>query len=307
MTDDRLHAVLIEPQLARFRTQFELDGEPLTADFSGFHRHAICSRDRVFLFPRHREHVRGLLTEAKVLSALDGHDIPAARVHGVWRDDDISPYPFLCLERLPGSPWGKLEASATLDGVRTMLRTLGRTIATWHRIEPPLGRRIRASAAFSATVRIDALRDLAERATSAIGLPGRTEAWLRTLEPLARMRPVFTHGDVHEDQIMVDDELRITGVLDWEHASIGHPLRDFDFGEWGAGIFAWEDDFDSLRRIMWESYAEARGGELPPWYAVHLFGCATQLLHMTGSSDWDRKRWATNARLLREVDRAIAS
>ncbi len=41
------------------------------------------------------------------------------------------------------------------------------------------------------------------------------------------------------------------GVLDWETAGVGHPLKDFDFGEWGYRIVAWERHFDVMRQRMW--------------------------------------------------------
>ena len=54
------------------------------------------------------------------------------------------------------------------------------------------------------------------------------------------MAPVLVHGDVNAGQVLVDEGSRVTGVLDWETAHLGHPLKDFDLGEWGYGIFAWD-------------------------------------------------------------------
>lgn len=313
VSDDRLYAVLIEPQLARFREVCGLEQEPLTADFTGFHRHAILSRDRVFLFPRHRTHVRRLLAEQAVLEALAELDVPAPRVDGVWRDGTISPYPFMSLSRLPGATWSKHEASATLDDVRTMLHSLGRSIARWHcldRVRLPMSlrrRRTRVAIKFEARLQMDTIRDTTQFVATALNRPATHAAhWCQTLEPLTTMRRVFTHGDVHESQLMVSD-CEVTGVLDWEHAGIGHPLMDFNFGEWGVGIFAWEDDFGLLRRTLWESYAEARGGQLPPWSAVHLFFCIYELAHLmrvASGNNWDRRRLASNQRLLDELDYA---
>ena len=65
---------------------------------------------------------------------------------------------------------------------------------------------------------------------------------------------MLTHGDVHETQLLVDDDLRLLAVLDWDHAGVAHPTRDFNFGEWGFGIFSWEERFDVLYERYWESY-----------------------------------------------------
>ena len=89
---------------------------------------------------------------------------------------------------------------------------------------------------------------------------------------------MLVHGDVNEGQILVDEGLRVTGVLDWETAHLGHPLKDFDLGEWGYGIFAWDAHFHLLRRRMWEAYAESPGGP-PPL----LGGGAPRLLPQLGA------------------------
>ena len=57
----------------------------------------------------------------------------------------MSPYPFLAVTRLPGQTWSQCEAAATLAQVETMLASLGRAIAAWHRLDrralPPALRR----------------------------------------------------------------------------------------------------------------------------------------------------------------------
>ncbi|HEX5417919.1 MAG TPA: phosphotransferase [Chloroflexota bacterium] len=309
--DDRLHAVLIEPQLERFRTLCGLQDVPLTISFEGWHCHAVFSPDRVFRFPRDRSRVAGLQHEAVVLEALGGHGVPAPRLLGQWRDLDVSPYPFTAISRLLGQTWSRREGQATLDDLKAVLTSLGATIASWHQIEPrTLPRRLRAWRSPSLTEfggRFDRerLRNVADEAARQLALPARTaEEWLAELEPLAAMPPVLVHGDIHEDQILVDDNLQVTGILDWESAGIGHPLKDFDFGEWGFGIFAHESRFDVLRRSLWEAYAAARGGNLPSWRAVHLFFCLVFFAQVKGKenlSAWEQTHLATNLELLRRA------
>src|SRR5688572_19415195 len=70
---------------------------------------------------------------------------------------------------------------------------------------------------------------------------------------------------------MVDGR-QLRGVIDWESAAVDHPIRDFDFGEWGKGWYrAHEADFAALRERLWTSYAAARSVDLPTWQTVHLF------------------------------------
>jgi aminoglycoside phosphotransferase (APT) family kinase protein len=309
MDDDRLHAVLIEPQLERFREICGLEGVPLSVGFEGWHRHAILGPDRVFLFPRDRSRVPGLRREAAVLQAQDGRGTPAPRLLGQWRDAGVSPYPYIAVSRLPGQTWSSLETTASLHQVTTVLASLGRAIASWHRLDlrslPPGLRRRRPAPGCDLARWPDPalLQEAATAAVRQLGLPvQRVVAWLRELEPLATLRPVLVHGDVNEGQILVDDELRVTGVLDWETAGIGHPLKDFDFGEWGYGIFARELQFAVLRRHFWTSYARERGGELPSWRAVHLFFCLAELGRLGGAQHptaWQQAHLANTLELLR--------
>jgi aminoglycoside phosphotransferase (APT) family kinase protein len=307
MTDDCIQAILIAPQLERFRALCDLDGVRLTTNFDGWHRHAVLAPDRVFLFPRGRSWVPGLRREMVVLKALDGRGVPAARLLGHWHDRDVSPYPFIAVSRLPGRPWSRLESTATLEQVTTLLEALGRTIASWHRLSRTilperLPRHQDDAERFLTTTLEVAAHDVAGR----LGLPRqRASAWLQELEPLAALAPVLVHGDLHEGQILVDDDLRVTGILDWESAHLGNPLKDFDFGEWGYGIFAWDRHFARLHRHLWEAYATARGGTLPSWRTVHLFFClswAHGLGQRPALDDWGRARLATTLDQVRRLE-----
>ncbi|HKF19136.1 MAG TPA: phosphotransferase [Candidatus Dormibacteraeota bacterium] len=305
--EDRLHAVLIEPQLARFRELCGVGGVALTASFDGWHRHAIMAPDRVYLFPRHGSDVPALLREATVLEALAGRGVPAPRLLGRWRDRAVSPYPFIAVSRCRGQTWHQLETAATLDAVAAMLQSLGGAIASWHLLDrnrlPRRFRRRRDD--IDDMLDADELRAAATGTAHVLGLPRRQAAdWCRELEPLMAMEPVIVHGDINEGQIVVDDTLAVTCILDWERAHIGHPLKDFDFGEWGYGIFAWEPHFGLFRRRMWEAYVAVRGGTLPSWRAMHLAFCLAWAYghsRRTQPNDWARTRLANNLELLKQL------
>src|SRR5438105_12875264 len=128
MVDNRIHAVLIEPQLERFRGLCGLDDVPLTVTFEGWHRHAILSPDRVFLFPRDRSRVMGLLREYAVLTALAGRGVPAPRPLGQWREQAVSPYPFIAVSRLAGRTWSSFESHATMHQRTTVLAEVGQAV-----------------------------------------------------------------------------------------------------------------------------------------------------------------------------------
>lgn len=310
--EERLHAVLVEPQLKRFRDLCHLGDVPLTITFEGWSRHVILSSDRAFLFPRNSSCVAGLLREAEMLRALDGSGVPAPRLFDKWENPDISPYPFIAVSRLTGSTWSGLEANATLEQLSTVLAELGKAIALWHGLElrhihqyvPERAERDdRGVAGF---IDLRSIQEAAGWVAGRLDLSAQNVArWFRGLEPLASMLPVFVHGDIHESQIFVSDRFSVTGILDWESAGVGHPLVDFDFGNWGFGIFAWERKFDILRRVMWDAYVQARGVELPSWHAVHLLFCLKEISHFTRQpelDDWGQNRLNNNLSLVERLN-----
>ena len=80
----------------------------------------------------------------------------------------------------------------------------------------------------------------------------------------ARLRPVLVHGDIHEDQLLVNGG-RLTGVIDWETARFDHPYWDFDLGEWGTGLWRRRRrGFSALRARGW------RGVRGAPWARPRL-------------------------------------
>ncbi len=84
------------------------------------------------------------------------------------------------------------------------------------------------------------------------------------------MAPVLVHGDICENQLMVDDKMHVTGIIDWARPGVGHPLVDFDFRQWGFGIFAHKSRFGEFRRTFWTAYAEARDMEAPEWVDINV-------------------------------------
>ena len=75
---------------------------------------------------------------------------------------------------------------------------------------------------------------------------------------------MLVHGDLHEDQLLADSG-ELTGVIDWETARVDHPFWDFDFGEWGTGLWRRRRrDFSALWARGWISYAQRRGLDTDP-------------------------------------------
>lgn len=289
-TDVCLQAVLIPPQEERLRATFGLGDAPLRADVTGWHKYALFAADRVFLLPRHAQWVPGLERELAACALLgEVTGAPAPRLLGRYDDPAIWPHPFGCVSRLPGIPFGSVEAGLSAQRHAGLLEELAILIATWH--ESPVDAVPEALAAAPtpagpagldhgwgrAALQPGGLEPAVETIhvrLAALGLdvpPAAT--WIETLRPFASLDPVLVHGDVHEDQILVADagSLRITGILDWETARIDHPAWDFNFGEWGYGIWEHRAHFRAFRERMWAAYCGRRG--LPPGHpsVLHLF------------------------------------
>jgi hypothetical protein len=96
-------AVLVPPQLKRFREICEVDG-PIEARFEGYTKHVLLTDDRAFLFPRNHTIVTQLERECDVYATVDHPLVP--KLLGRWHEPAISPYPFFAVTRLPSSTPG---------------------------------------------------------------------------------------------------------------------------------------------------------------------------------------------------------
>lgn len=280
---DPLHGVLHENRLKAFCGRFGLRHDELEADFSGWHKRAILAPDDAFLFPRYDEDIPLVEREAVALDAVASIDVvPSLR--GLHREPEIGPYPFLQTERRFGTNYSSIEDDLTLDEVGAVLEQVGVAIAAWHDLDVrSLHEKLHElpweptpSEAMDAGVLRAELECAFERLSRVLPEDVRpdesaVDVWELLLEPLWSLAPVLTHGDVHETQLLVDDDRRLTTVLDWDHACVANPVRDFNFGEWGFGIFAWEERFDVLYERYWEAYRRARDASLPDHRSVVLY------------------------------------
>ena len=252
-------AVLVPPQAERFAALVGVDLDRLVLNVTGWNKLVLLDSDRVFLFPRARDGVEWFERELAVYRALAGTRLSVVpRLLGYWEDPEIYPFPFAAVSRLRGAAPAEPELLA---------EQLGQAIAGWHEIEPPALAGARPPGhhntaeqrwlrrALDPATSAEAAREAGER----LGQPGRASAWADLLGRGAGLARVLVHGDIHEDQLLVDGD-RLTGILDWETARIDHPFWDFDFGEWGTGLWRRRRrDFSALWARSWRAYAEIRG------------------------------------------------
>lgn len=269
-------AVLPPPQLARFRRLCQVDGE-IEPRFTGYTKLVLLSEDRAFLFPRNHTIVKQLERECDIYATVDHPLVP--KLVGRWDDPKISPYPFFAVTRLTGAPTDHIPAR-NLEALTT---ELGAAIAACHNIsldrvprtlwanpwtEPPLVPPTAASC-YSPLRELGGAEQLAASTTAFIGAPSSailTDA-LVAAESLA---PVLAHGDLHEQQFLVDATSKLTGILDWGFGGLLSPLVDFTFSQFTREQFAAEASYGKMRRHMWLAYADHRAANLPGWEQIHL-------------------------------------
>ncbi|MGH3172213.1 MAG: phosphotransferase family protein [Trebonia sp.] len=254
-----VNAVLVPPQAKRFEAVTGVDPYQLALNVTGWNKLVLLGSDQAFLFPRAADGVEWAEREFTVYQALAGTGLDIVpRLLGRWHDPEIYPFPFAAVTRLRGEVPVEPEA---------YMEQLGHAIARWHAIEPPRLDGARPPA-HHRKPHHRWLRRALDPATSAaaaveaadrLSRPERAGVWAELLAAAASHAPVLVHGDIHEDQLLAERG-RLTGLIDWETARVDHPFWDFDFGEWGTGLWRRSRaDFSVLWARAWRAYARERG------------------------------------------------
>jgi aminoglycoside phosphotransferase (APT) family kinase protein len=260
-------SVIAPPRLPAFRERLGLaPDDPIEADFTGWSKLVLLTTRHAVLFPRDHTQVEPLQREVAALRAIEPLGLPGVPVvHDVIEDPAISAHPVVVLDRRPGRPLDQLVEQIALSELTALFAELGRLAAAWHRVDPEAVPGLpRRSTLEGATTLADELQlDATERRRAEVAL-----------DRARSLRPVLVHGDLHEGQLLVDEEPphALTGILDWQTARVDHPFVEFDLGEWGTAIWrAHRHHFPELRRAAWVAYARERGlpDDLGPVFEWH--------------------------------------
>ena len=167
--------------------------------------------------------------EHRVITALRDTGVPVPRTHALCEDADVLGAPFYVMDLVAGTPYRHAAELEALGPERTgdISRRLVETLATLHRVDPAevglsdfgrpegfLGRQVRR---WKTQLDASRSRDLA----GADALHALLEARQAPEQP-----PAIVHGDYRLDNLLVDQQDRVTAVLDWEMATVGDPLTD---------------------------------------------------------------------------------
>ncbi|MHA2334826.1 MAG: phosphotransferase family protein, partial [Candidatus Hodarchaeales archaeon] len=303
--DECIHCVLNHEQLEFFCEKFNLEASAIKSNFDGWRKLVLYTDDRVFIFPRDPRGVKWLEREILAYEMMDSFDhLPVPKLIERVNDSNISYYEFAVVTRLKGIAYSKLEDEVSSDNLAKMLLNLAKVFTSWHEIPiKDLTPKIKQESNFDETKYsweikvlnpstmkeafdhvhakiLEQAEKYHENLVDILRSSKTRSLWIDCLKEIVSLPHVFLHADIHEDQILVESKetMEITGILDWETVRIGNPVWEFNFFEWGFGIWDWWDHFSEFRRLMWKTYLEERGIQLESLEGLDLFYTLSEFL-----------------------------
>ncbi|MGW0158490.1 phosphotransferase family protein [Mycobacterium sp. NPDC003323] len=170
--------------------------------------------------------------EHRVMSALADSDVPVPRMRVMCDDDSVLGTPFFVMEHVPGRIFpDRVLRDATPDDRAAVYADLARVLARLHRVDwrtaglsdfgRPDGYLARQVALWTRTWETVKVEECAEMDSLATWLPQH----LPTADEAC-----IAHGDYRLGNVLLHPtEPRIVAVLDWELATIGHPMADLGY------------------------------------------------------------------------------
>lgn len=226
----------IDADLARelIATQFpELEPIELQPYGAGMDNAAFLANGRfIFRFPRREIAVPLLERETRILPLLVQRvplSIPDPRFAG--SPQGAFPWIFAGYERIAGTP--ACSVALTDDDRSAVAPQLGAFLRALHDVDPApliasglpadeLGRLDHARRLPLARERFAMLEDA--------GAISQTQPFIALLERIAPSDAdrgaAVVHGDFYARHVLVDDDHRLTGVIDWGDLHLGHPALD---------------------------------------------------------------------------------
>lgn len=177
--------------------------------------------------------------EFRLLSALARTDVPVARVYALCEDESVIGRAFYIMECVEGRIFWDQHLPDVDPAERTAIYDeMNRVIATLHQVDyraiglEDFGR---PGNYFSRQIGRWSKQYLASE-TEPIPAMNELIAWLPEHIPQGDETSIV-HGDYRLDNmVFAKDEARVLAVLDWELATIGHPLADFSYNCMGWHI-----------------------------------------------------------------------
>lgn len=177
--------------------------------------------------PQHQEAAMRLETELQVLRGFSTSiraELPfrVPSVAGVVRREEMRTFVY---NHLPGASLNLTELAARPE---RLIDDVGRTIAAIHDLDEAVVDNADLPRYTAERFRQRRLNELDQAATTGQIPSVLLRRWEHALEEkdLWQFTPVVTHGDLHEDSLLIDDE-RVVAVTGWTDLHIGDPADDF--------------------------------------------------------------------------------
>jgi hypothetical protein len=287
-----IYAVLNGEKMPRFCERYGLDISDLDVNFEGWGKVALLTKDTVFLFPRTPNGARRMEDEIEIYRFLSQCNLPfVPQLKDVLDDHAISYYKCLALDRVHGSLLGSFLPQMSDEQVSSLLTQMASSVGLYHNCDtshlPDICRKEPEAEDIGSFLmdfinekNIQTLLKKLEKNISAVlsyqyNLFSDEMTYRRAcaiLSEIQCLEPVLVHYDLHEGQIVADeqDPTKLRGIIDWESARLSHPVLDFNFFQWDLPIFERTDQFAELREQMWKTYAKERGLQLSSPHGLHL-------------------------------------
>jgi len=167
--------------------------------------------------------------EYRVMSALQGTDVPVPATYAMCTDTEILGAPFYVMQRCVGTPFRRKEELIALgeDRTRVISERLIDTMVALHLVDPArVGLSDFGKAEGFLARQVERWKkQLAASYNRDLPLADALYEELHATVP-AESATGIVHGDFRLDNVLVDDSDRPTAVLDWEMATLGDPLTD---------------------------------------------------------------------------------
>ncbi|KAI9931566.1 hypothetical protein ASPWEDRAFT_25563 [Aspergillus wentii DTO 134E9] len=178
--------------------------------------------------------------EYKIIHALQNTDVPVPKAYCLCEDEKVIGTPFYIMEFLDGRKYEDPAMPGVSAEERNALwQSAVRTLAKFHSVDPK-------SVGLESFGKPTGFYDRQLRTFSAVSLAQSQAVDVETKEPVGELphfkdmvaffsnkatqpkdRGTLVHGDYKIDNMIFHKtEARVIGILDWEMATVGHPLSD---------------------------------------------------------------------------------
>jgi aminoglycoside phosphotransferase (APT) family kinase protein len=172
--------------------------------------------------------------EALVQSALTDTSVPVARIYGACLDPEIIGTMFYVMELVEGRIfWDATFPEVSQSNRRDYYGAMNSAIAELHRLDPTSIGLVgfgRPTGYVDRQIKRLSEQYLADTVAGRDPNMDRVISWLEHARPRGAEHVAVVHGDFRCDNLIFHPtEPRIVAVLDWELATLGHPLADFAY------------------------------------------------------------------------------